>query len=219
MAKKPLPAKRAPAGGPPSAPPPPKGGKAPPPPKPEAVGKFDKFATFALALPSMLLALTTLIIAIGYTSKEHDIGLFGFPKKSIVDFDSGSAAVSRLTGGVQISGFETHNYIGRLSEGEVDVAVLNVGYDHNVNLGDVFTLAAQTPADVHVEFVVFDVTANSSRAYILLGQNVTDAKDREFSLSAERVRTLCGGTTGIEVRRLWKDQIIRRYCEARSNVQ
>ena len=73
MAKKPLPPKR-PMGGPPGAP-----GGAPSAVQSEAVGKFDKFAAFALAIPSGILAIVTLVIAIGYTNSEFDVGFFGFP--------------------------------------------------------------------------------------------------------------------------------------------
>jgi hypothetical protein len=213
MAKKPLPPKR-PAGGPPKGP----GGGAPTPAQSEAVGKFDKFAAFALAIPSGVLAIVTLVIAIGYTNGEFDVGFFGFPKKSVADFDGGSSAVTKLSGTIQITGFESHNYIGRTSEGEMDVAVLNVGSANNVNLGDVFTLTADTP-DVRLEFVVFDVGENISRAYILLGQDVSNSKERKFSLRRSDLEKLCGGGSGIEVQRTFKQQIIRRYCEARTTAQ
>ncbi|MCA8915552.1 MAG: hypothetical protein KDB90_09080 [Planctomycetes bacterium] len=212
MAKKPLPPKRA-AGGAPKA-----GGGAPSPAQSEAVGKFDKFAAFGLAIPSALIAIITLVLAVGYTNKEFDVGLFGFPKKSIADWNGGGASIQTL-GSIQISGFETHNYIGRLSEGEVDVAVLNVGATQGVNLGDVFTLASPTDAAVHLEFVVFDVGDSISRAYILLGQDVSEGKARAYGLGESSIVKLCGGASGIEVKREWKDQIIRRYAEARTNAQ
>ncbi|MBZ0136089.1 MAG: hypothetical protein K8I27_06930 [Planctomycetes bacterium] len=214
MAKKPLPAKRPPAAGSP----PPKKGSAPTPQQSEAVGKFDKFSAFALAIPSALLAIITMVIAIGYTHDVHDVGLFGFPKKSINDWNAGSSSIQKLGVPIQITGFESHNYIGRLSEGEVDVAVLNVGYEHNVNLGDVFTLSSPADATVRLEFVVFDVGPNISRAYILLGQDVSGG-DRKYSLTASSVETLCKGKSNIDVKRDWGDQIIRRYAEARSNAQ
>jgi hypothetical protein len=212
MAKKPLPPKRA-AGGPPKGP----GGAPAPAPKSEAVGKFDKFSAFALALPCTLLGLITLFIAIGYTNAEFDVGLFGMPGKSVSNWNGGSDAVTKLSGSVQITGFETHNYIGRLSEGEVDVAVLNVGSANKVNLGDVFTLASQADAGVRIEFVVFDVGETISRAYILLGQDLSEGKKRNYSLSQSKITQLCGGTSGIEVKREWANQIVRRYCEARSS--
>ena len=212
MAKKPLPAKR-PVGGPPPA----KGG-APTPQQSEAVGKFDKFAAFGLAMPTMLLGILTLVLAISYTQTNLDVGFFGFPKKSINDWNAGGASVQKLTGEAQITGFESHNYIGRLSEGEVDVAVLSVGYEHNVNLGDVFTLSSPTDPAVRVEFVVFDVGPNISRAYILLGQNVADGS-RKHSLQASSIEALCGGKSNISIKRDWADQIIRRYAEERTNAQ
>lgn len=211
MAKKPLPPKRA-AGGPPPGP-----GGAPAMPKSEAVGKFDKFGAFALALPTMLLGLITLVIAIGYTNREFDVGLFGFPGKNTLDWNSGSESVSKTGGTAQITGFETHNYIGRVSEGEFDVAVLNVGSAHNVNLGDVFTLGTATDPSVRIEFVVFDVGDTISRAYILLGQDLSEGKERKYNLSHSKIRELCGNTTGIEVKREWDNQIVRRYVETRSN--
>lgn len=213
MAKKPLPAKRPPAGGPP-----PKKGGAPTPQQSEAVGKFDKFGAFGLAIPTTLLAIITLVLAISYTHTEHDVGLFGMLKKSVADWNGGGGSIQKLSGTPQISGFESHNYIGRLSEGEVDVAVLNVGYEHGVNLGDVFTLSSSNSAAVRLEFVVFDVGPNISRAYILLGQDVS-AGPREFSLQASSIEKLCGGKSNIEVKREWGDQIIRRYVEPRTNAQ
>lgn len=215
MAKKPLPMKRPPAGLPPK-----KGGApAPTAAQSEAVGKFDKFAAFGLAVPSTVLALICLVLAISYTSKEFDIGLFGFPKKTIVDYNTGASAVAKSSGKVQITGFESHNYIGRTSEGEMDVAVLNVGSDNNVHLGDVFTLANKTDEGVRAEFVVFDLGPNVSRAYILLGQDVSAGKQRKYSLKASDLASLCGSETNIDVKREWVDQDIRRYCEARSSAQ
>ncbi|MEZ5992720.1 MAG: hypothetical protein R3E76_10245 [Planctomycetota bacterium] len=213
MAKKPLPAKRPPAGAPPKA-----AGKAPSPAQSEAVGKFDKFAAFGLVIPTGVLAIVTLVIAIGYTNTQFDVGFFGFPKKSVADYEGGSAAVVKLSGPVQAIRFESHNYIGRTSEGEMDVAVLNVGSDNNVKLGDVFTLSNETPG-VRLEFVVFDVGATISRAYILLGQDVSEGKDRQYSLSVTDLAKLCGGESNIEVKRLWKDQIVRRGVEARTTAQ
>lgn len=214
MAKKPLPPKR-PAGA--SA----KGGPvgAPPAAQSEAVGKFDKFSTFALAVPSAILALTCLVMAVMYTSNEFGVGVFGFPKKSIMSWNGGPEAVARLGDPVRITGFQTHNYIGRLSEGELDVAVLNVGSSHNVNLGDVFTLSSQADANVRVEFVVFDVGETSSLAYVLLGQDVSEGKPRKYSLRESDIKNLCGSLNNIEVKREWGDQIIRRFVEARSNAQ
>jgi hypothetical protein len=214
MAKKPLPPKR-PAGGAP------KGGPAgaPPAAKSEAVGKFDKFATFALAVPSAVIALLCLVLAVAYTNRDFGIGLFGFPKKSIVSWNSGPESVQRLGDPVRITGFQTHNYIGRLSEGELDVAVLNVGAENNVHLGDVFTLASQADGNARLEFVVFDVGDTSSRAYLLLGQDVSGGKARKYSLRESDIKTLCGGLNNIPVKRDWPDQIVRRYVEARTNAQ
>jgi hypothetical protein len=214
MAKKPLPAKR-----PGGAVPPPKKGGAPTPQQSEAVGKFDRFAAFGLALPSMLLAIVTLVLAVAYTHAVHDVGIFGFPKKTINDWNAGKDAPQKLTGSVQIEGFESHNYIGRLSQGEVDVAVINAGYEHGVNLGDVFTLANPTKPTVRLEFVVFDLGPNISRAYIVLGQDVSGDNKREFSLTASSMATLCGGTSNIDLRREWADQLVRRTAEVRSNAQ
>jgi hypothetical protein len=136
------------------------------------VGKFDKFGAFALALPTMLLGLITLFLAISYTNREFDVGLFGFPGKNVLDWNSGSEAVSKLSGSVQITGFETHNYIGE----------------------------------------------TISRAYILLGQDLSEGKERRYSLSQSKIKELCGGvTSGIEVKREWENQIVRRYVEARSS--
>lgn len=181
----------------------------------DAVGRFDKFGAFALALPSTILALVCLIVAVGYTNARFDTGFFGLPGKKVSDWNSGSDAVGGLTQAA-ISGFESHNYIGRLSEGEVDVAVLNVGSDQRVNLGDVFVLETETP-DVRIEFVVFDLQANVSRAYILLGQNVEGGKTRTTSLRREDIVKLCNGDSSVKVKRTWDQQIIRRAVEARSN--
>ncbi|MBE7492199.1 MAG: hypothetical protein HS108_10640 [Planctomycetes bacterium] len=202
--------------------------KAPPPPvkkaapapaaaQNDAVGRFDKFGTFALALPCTVLALAALIMAVHYTSSRFDTGLFGFPGKKVMDWDSGAHSVGG-TVEAAITGFESHNYIGRLAEGEVDVVVLNVGSDQRVNLGDVFVLAGTEQPDVRVEFVVFDLQSNISRAYILLGQNVEGGKARQYSLRRDDVLKLCGGAEGatVKVKRPWKDQIVRRYVEARS---
>lgn len=212
MAKKPLPPRRA-AGTPGMA----ASGSAPAP-QSEAVGKFDKFGAFALALPTTLLALVTLVVAIGYTQSKHDIGFFGFPKKNKLSWEGGSEAVVRAGGGeAQITGFEQTNYLGRSSDGDVDVAVLNVGRDNNVNMGDVFTLKSENP-DVRLEFVVFDVQATTSRAYILLGQN-TENKKRSVSLKSSELEKFCGSGNNIGVKRDWRDQIVRRYVERRSVAQ
>lgn len=200
--------------------------KAPPPPAPkraapgpaaasDAVGKFDKFGAFALALPCTVLSLACLIMAVGYTNDRFDTGLFGIPGKKVMDWDAGAHSVGGTTPAA-IQGFESHNYIGRLAEGEVDVAILNVGSDQRVNLGDVFVLESEQ-ADVRVEFVVFDLQSNISRAYILLGQNVEGGKARAFSLKRDHMIKLCGGESNVKVKRDWKNQIIRRYVEARSN--
>lgn len=212
MAKKALPPRRATAG--PAA----SGNmQASQPMQSEAVGKFDKFATFALALPCTVLAIVGLVVGIGYTHAEHDIGLFGFPKKNKLSWEGGGESVQKLSGAVQITGFEQTNYIGRSSSGDVDVAVLNVGSGNNVSLGDVFTLSTENP-DVRLEFIVFDVQSTVSRAYILLGQN-TEGKARTASLKLSDIDKLCGGTSGIGVKRDWKDQIVRRYVETRSTTQ
>lgn len=205
MAKKPPPPMKKPAPGP-------TGAAA----QGDAVGKFDKFGTFALALPCTVLSLTCLIMAIGYTSSRFDTGLFGIPGKTVMNWDSGTENVGGTNPAV-IQGFESHNYIGRLAEGEVDVVVLNVGSDQRVNLGDVFVLDGAENADARVEFVVFDLQSNISRAYILLGQNVEGGKARQFSLRRDDIVRLCGGDSNVKVKRPWKDQIIRRYVEVRSN--
>ncbi|MCC6464919.1 MAG: hypothetical protein IT463_06210 [Planctomycetes bacterium] len=202
MAKKPV-AKRA-AGA--------AAGAAPPP--NEAAVQFDKFGTFALALPSTLLAIVVMVLGIGYTNDRFDVGFFGIPGKKIASWDSLQEAVP--AGSAKINGFESHNYIGRLNDGDVDVVVISAGYEQNVNMGDVFTLKTEVP-DVRLEFVVFDVQATVCRAYILLGQNVSEGKERQHSLKADAIQKLCGENA--EVQRLWKDQIMRRYVEARSNQQ
>jgi hypothetical protein len=212
MAKKPLPPKRAPGGKGP-------GPGAPSPAQSEAVGKFDKFAAFALVIPCTLLSIVALVLAIGYTSDQHDVGLFGFPGKTIVNWNQGTDSVQKLTGSAQITGFEQTGYIGRIAEGEMDVARINVGANHNVNMGDVFVLAGGTSEDVRLEFVVFDLQPDTCRAYILLGQDVSGDKERKFSLRADELKTLCGGDSNIELSRPWTDQIVRRYVEERSNKQ
>lgn len=212
MAKKPLPPRRTGGTTGPAA----SGATAPA--QSEAVGKFDKFGAFALALPTTLLALVTLVVGVGYTQANHDIGFLGFPKKNKLSWEGGSEAVVRSGGGeAQITGFEQTNYLGRSSDGDVDVAVLNVGRDNGVNMGDVFTLKTENP-DVRLEFIVFDVQATTSRAYILLGQN-TENKKRTVSLKASELEKFCGAATNIGVKRDWKDQIIRRYVETRSVAQ
>jgi hypothetical protein len=212
MAKKPKPpAKRPPAAGPKPAPSS-KGG--PPTEQSEAVGKFDKFSTFALALPSFLLAVITLVLAIGYTHTNFDIGLFGIPGKTVEDYNTGVDSVQTLGNPIEVIGFEHHNYIGRSADGEVDVAVLNVGRNHNVRLGDVFTLS-RPQEGVRLEFVVYDLGDSRSRAYILLGQNPGSDGERRYSLERSKMIELCGGERGITVQRQWRDQIIRRGVEAR----
>lgn len=202
MAKKPV-AKRA-AGAPAGALTPPN----------EAAVQFDKFGTFALALPSTLLAIVVLVLGIGYTNDRFDVGFFGLPGKRIANWDGLTEAVP--AGTAKITGFESHNYIGRLNDGDVDVVVISAGYEQNVNMGDVFTLKSEIP-DVRLEFVVFDVQATICRAYVLLGQNLSEGKERQYSLKADHMQKLCGENA--EVQRMWKDQIIRRYVEARSNKQ
>ncbi len=211
MAKKPIPRKGAGASAAGIALP----SRTPQPPQSEAVGKFDKFSAFGLVLPCLVLALITLVMAIGYTAREFDTGLFGFPGKTVADWDSGNEAVRKGTGAVQITGFSQSNYIARSAAGEVDVAELNVGRMHGVNLGDVFTLTTETP-DVRLEFVVFDVQAETSQAYILLGQNVSENRPRQYSLRLVDIERLCGGASGVQVQRLFKDQIVRRGIERRS---
>ena len=212
MAKKPLPPRRSANAAAPGAAP----GK---PQKSEAETKFDKFGAFALALPCTILAIAALVMAVAYTHRSFDIGFFGFPKKSIVSWESGPEAVNRLGSKAMVTSFESTNYIGRLSDGEVDVAVLNVGRNHNVNLGDVFT-PKNVPEGVRLEFVVFDVQGDSSRAYILLGQTVADGK-RAHSLKASSIRALCGAGDSVEVEvdRAWRDQQIRRGVETRTSAQ
>lgn len=191
----------------------------------EAVGRFDRFSAFALALPITVLGLVCLVMAIGYTRKNFDTGLFGLPGKSVKDWDSGSEAVSGASAsGITITGFEAQNYVGRLSDGDVDVAVLSVGSDQNVHLGDVFTPEVETP-DVRLEFVVFDVQGSVSRAYVLMGQNVEGGKKRQGkphqgSLHRDTLVRLCGGGSGeapMKVKRSWADQLVRQKAEIRSN--
>lgn len=212
MAKKPLPPRRSANAAAPGAAP----AKAP---KSEAETKFDKFGAFALALPCTVLAIIALVMAVSYTHRALDVGLFGFPKKSIMAWDSGTHAVNRPGSKAMVTSFESTNYIGRLSDGEVDVAVLNVGRNHNVNLGDVFT-PKNLPEGVRLEFVVYDLQGDSARAYILLGQKVDGGK-RAHSLKASSIRALCGATEGaeVDVDRLWADQIIRRGVETRTSAQ
>ncbi len=211
-------------------PPPP--GKVPPPGaagapgQSDAVGKFDKFALFALATPATILAITALILAVAYTSEHMDTGFLGFlpgPKK-IMDYESASPKGLNKTDNVHIVGVESHNYIGRLQDGDVDVVVLDAGSRHNVHLGDVFTLKSATDK-VRLEFVVFDLQRDTSRAYILLGQDVSASNgERTFSLAQSDVRKLVGATDAnvplnVEVQRKWADQYVRRYVEIRSNKQ
>lgn len=213
MAKKPLPRKRPPAlvkkGGP----------GAPSPVQSEAVGKFDKFGAFGLVIPCTVLSITTLALAIMYTSDQFDFGIFGFPGKTISSYDSGSDSVQKLTDSSKIMGFEQTGYIGRVAEGEMDAVRLNVGSNHGVNLGDVFVLASGGAESVRLEFVVYDLQPDTSRAYILLGQDVSEGKQRQYSLRSDDLESLCGGSSDIEVSRKWADQIIRRYVEQRSSAQ
>ena len=215
MAKKPLP--------PGKVPPP---GSAGAPGQSDAVGKFDKFALFALAMPATLLAITALVLAVAYTSEHMDTGFLGFlpgPKK-ITDYESASPKGLNKTDNVHIVGVESHNYIGRLQDGDVDVVVLDAGSRHNVHLGDVFTLKSATDK-VRLEFVVFDLQRDTSRAYILLGQDVSATNgERTFSLAQTDVRKLVGAVDAnvplnVEVQRKWADQYVRRYVEIRSNKQ
>jgi hypothetical protein len=209
MAKKPLPAKRPVGAGPKPSP-----AKGPSPQQSEAVGKFDKFATFGLAVPSFVLAVITLVVAVAYTNENFDVGLFGIPGKSVEAYDTGPEAVRVAGEQPQILGFERHDYIGRAADGEVDVVVLNVGSANNVRLGDVFTLARSVDG-VRLEFVVFDLGEDRSRAYILLGQNPDERGQRRYSLQRSSMVELCGGERGITVQRQWRDQIVRRYTEQR----
>ncbi|KAA0212288.1 hypothetical protein EDM80_09990 [bacterium] len=208
---------------------PPPAGKVPPPgaagapAQNEAVGKFDKFALFGLTLPATLLALTALVLAVSYTHQHMDTGFLGFlpgPKK-ITDYESAGPKGLNKPDNVHIIGLESQNYIGRLQEGDVDVAVLDAGSRHGVQLGDVFTVKAQGDAAVRLEFVVFDLQRDTSRAYILLGQDVSASNgERKHSLALSSMKTLIGATEGalnVEVQRKWADQIVRRYVEARSN--
>jgi hypothetical protein len=209
MAKKPLPAKRPAASPAPPKPAAPKGG--PPPVNPEAVGRFDKFATFALAVPTFILAVLALVLAASYTRSTFDIGI---PGKTVEDYNNGPEAIQTAGEPVQVIGFERHNYIGRASDGDVDVAVLNVGSNHNVKLGDVFTLPGGQEG-VRLEFVVYELGASRSRAYILLGETPSDRGARRFGLQRAKMVELCGGERNITVQRQWRDQIVRRGVERR----
>ncbi len=193
----------------------------------EAVGKFDKFSLYALLVPSVFLALTGLFLAISYTFSHFEVGFLGMipGSKRAAQWDQvdGPEAVKKPA---VITGFECENYIARQQDGDVDVVVLDVGTQHNVHIGDVFTLE-QMPADsdqkVRLEFVVFEAMPSVSRAYILLGEDVsapgnTDAK-RNYSLARTSMVRLCGGESGIKVKRGWKDQIVRRYVEPRAVKQ
>jgi hypothetical protein len=181
----------------------------------DAVGKFDKFSAFALALPCTVLALICLGVAVSYTNKHFSVGLFGLMGKTVQDWDGGSDQITS-TSAVSIKGFEAHDYIGNVSEGEVDVAVIDAGSDHRVNLGDVFVLDSETP-DVRLEFEVFEVQSNFCRAYILLGQNVEGGKQRGYSLKREDIVRLCGGNEdNIKVKRPWRDQEVRASVENRA---
>lgn len=186
-----------------------------PPARSEAEGRFDKFATFGLALPCTLLAIVGIVIASSYTLHAHDVGFLGLTGKTESSWNTGSESVQRLSGPIQITGFESNNFIGRTAEGEVDVAVLNVGSSNNVNLGDVFTLQNMPSNNVRLEFVVFDVQSNVSRAYVVLGQDVSAGGQRR-SLKLSDMDELCGGTTNITVKRDWRDQIQRRWAETRA---
>lgn len=181
----------------------------------DAVGKFDKFSTFALALPCTILALVCLVQAASYAQDHFGVSFFGIGAPTQQGWESGSDSINS-TSAVQITGFESHDFIGRVSEGEVDVAVISAGSDQRVNLGDVFVLDAEQP-DVRCEFVVFEVQSNFCRAYILLGQNVEGAdKPRKYSLKRSEMVKLCGAEQDIRVKRPWRDQNVRRYVEARS---
>lgn len=184
-------------------------------PSDEAVGKFDKFGAFALAIPTFLLACVAIAVGFSYTHANYDVSLGGMMAKTIPDWEGGpeSVGVKRaLT--PKIKGFEATGYLARPNAGEMDVAVLNVGYEDNVNLGDVFTLKKDLGEGVRFEIVVFDVQANTSRGYILLGQT-----ERKYDLKLSSLKELCGGESDIEVQRQWKDQIVRRYVEERSTGQ
>jgi hypothetical protein len=206
--------------------PPPAAGGVPTAAQSEAVGKFDKFALFALALPATLLALTALVLSVGYTHEHMDTGFLGFlpgAKRQMEYESSGPGGINKLDN-VHIIGFESHNYIGRLQDGDVDVAVLDAGSRHNVHLGDVFTLSAPTDATIRLEFVVFDLQRDNCRCYIVLGQDVSASNgERKASLAQSEMRKLVGGDASaplnVEVKRKWPDQIVRRYVEARSIKQ
>ncbi|MCF6229026.1 MAG: hypothetical protein L3J82_10315 [Planctomycetes bacterium] len=185
----------------------------------EAVGKFDKFGTFALALPVTILAVVALFVADGYTMSHLGWSFVRTPTR--VSYDSVNM---QGTDGIisskpaTVIGFSQENYIGRSSEGEVDAAELSVGYNNGVRLGDVFTLKKDTDG-VRLEFIVFDVQGSTSRAYILLGQNLSGDAKRKYSLKRTSLVDLCGKENGIEIKRLWADQQIRRHTEVRSEGQ
>ncbi|MHC4840354.1 MAG: hypothetical protein ACYTDT_05245 [Planctomycetota bacterium] len=185
----------------------------------EAVGKFDKFGTFALALPATILAIVALMVADGYTMKHHGWSLIRTPTQPSYDSTmQGTDGIVSATA-AQVVGFSQDNYIGRSSEGEVDAAELSVGYDNGVRMGDVFTLKTE-PEGVRLEFVVFDVQAATSRAYILLGQNLSgEGAARKYGLKRTQLVDLCGKESGIEVKRVWSDQQVRRHTERRSSQQ
>jgi hypothetical protein len=188
---------------------------------------LDKFALFSLCVPAVVLALSALIIGVSYTSEHMDTGFMGFlpGSKKIADYESRGPAGINKTDNVHIIGFESHNYIGRLQDGDVDVVVIDAGSRHGVHLGDVFTLKAAADATVRVEFEVFDLQRDNCRAYILLGQDVTASNgERKFTLAQSDMRKLLGaadasGPLNVEVDRKWSDQIVRRYVEARSAKQ
>ncbi|MCC6573613.1 MAG: hypothetical protein IT462_07470 [Planctomycetes bacterium] len=192
----------------------------------EAVGKFDKFGLFALLVPSVVLALVGLLLAISYTSSHFEVGFLGVlpGAKKELSWNAGDESVTiKKAGGATITGFECDNYIARQQNGDVDVAVIDAGTMHNVHVGDVFTLdgmAEDTAKKVRLEFVVFEVMPSVSRAYILLGEDVSaNAGKRSYSLARTKITALCGAEKDIKVKRLWKDQIVRRYVEARSTKQ
>jgi hypothetical protein len=208
MAKKPLP-RRSPGAAAAAA----GRSKGPAPAQSEAVGRFDRFSAFGLALPCVVVGLAAIFFAVGYTFPNHDVGFLGILKKTSGSWDNGAEAVRRVTGSPQILGFEQTGYMARTSDGEVDVAVLNVGSANNVNLGDVFTLTSPVEG-VRLEFLVFDLQENISRAYILLGQDT--ARARQYSLRASDIHRLCGNrSTNIDVKREWRDQLVRRFAEER----
>ena len=214
MAKKPAPSGKVP----------PPGSAGAPVSQSEAVGQFDKFALFALAIPATVLALSALFFAVSYTHDHMDVGFLGFlpGSKKVSDYESKTPKGLNKTDNVHVLGFESHNYIGRLQDGDVDVVVLDAGSRHNVQMGDVFTLSTQSDPNVRLEFVVFDLQRDNCRAYILLGQNVSATNgERKYSLSQSDMRKLVGATDAsgpltVEVQRKWADQIVRRYAETRS---